>query len=276
MLRLFVSSVVFAALTAVPALARAGDPLAEIEAKQQKLFETVAPSVVFISRENAFGSGFFVDQDLVLTNAHVVKGRDKVEVVMHDGKRVQGTVVERASGDVDLALVRVVARARPLPLDSKGDLRVGTWVASVGHGLGGIWTFTTGMISNIYPRGQQRPVFQTQIPLNPGASGGPVFDREGRVLGIVTSGIEDSNDINFAIRTDVAFESLAGLSGKCACLVVLAPPAASIFIDGKLRGQGPRLVIAAEPKRFHVLVTSGETMKEETVTFPDRKSVDLR
>lgn len=146
------------------------------------------------------GSGFFVEPRLILTNAHVVKGREKVDVVLHDGRRVEGMVVERAVDDVDLALIEIATEGKPLELDAKGELQVGTWVASVGHGMGGVWSYTTGMISNIYPNGAERPVFQTQIPLNPGASGGPIFDRRGMVLGIVMSGIEDSNSINFAIR----------------------------------------------------------------------------
>lgn len=263
-------------LLATHPAAAAPDPLAELESRQQELFEKIAPSVVFISRGSTMGSGFFIEDRLILTNAHVVKDRDKVEVVFHDGKRVEGKVVERALDDIDLALVEVPDAGRPLELASQGELRVGTWVASVGHGMGGVWSYTTGMISNIYPRGADRPVFQTQIPLNPGASGGPIFDRKGKVIGVVMSGIDGSNSINFAIRSDVAFQSLTRLSGKCECLVIDAPKGASVFVDGTLRGKGPRVVIPAEPRTYKVFRTDGEKIVEKSVTFPKQRSVDLR
>lgn len=264
------------ALASATAGAGPSDPIAELEARQKALFERTAPSVVFISRGSAMGSGFFVEPRLILTNAHVVKGREKVDVVLHDGRRVEGMVVERAVDDVDLALIEIATEGKPLELDAKGELQVGTWVASVGHGMGGVWSYTTGMISNIYPNGAERPVFQTQIPLNPGASGGPIFDRRGMVLGIVMSGIEDSNSINFAIRSAVAFQSLPRLSGKCECLVIEAPAGASVFIDGVLRGKGPRVVIPAVARTYSVFRTDGDSIIERKATFPKQRVVDLR
>lgn len=252
------------------------DPIAALERKQQALFEKIAPSVVFISDKRAFGSGFYVQPNLVLTNAHVVEGANRVNVVLHDGRRVVGNVVERASDKIDLALVEVPEAGKPLTLATRSELRVGTWVASVGHGMGGIWTFTTGMISNIYPAGHERPVFQTQIPLNPGASGGPVFDSAGNVLGIVTAGIEDSNAINFAIRSDVATLKLERLATNCDCLVVLAPKGANVFVDGKMRGTGPRVVLQAEKRTYQVFTVIDGKMKEMKATYPATKTVDLR
>src|SRR5579863_6901477 len=73
--------------------------LAGVEAEQQALFDAVSPSVVFIATANGFGSGFFVGDDgLVLTSAHVVGGHDGVKVVLADGRRVEGRVIERAAG----------------------------------------------------------------------------------------------------------------------------------------------------------------------------------
>jgi serine protease Do len=262
-------------LLGAPGLA-APDPLAELERRQQELFNRVAPSVVFLSRGNTLGSGFFVEERLILTNAHVVKGHDKIDVVLHDGKRLEGRVIERAEDEVDLALVEIAESGRPLSLASGTDIRVGTWVASVGHGMGGVWSYTTGMISNIYPRGVERPIFQTQIPLNPGASGGPIFDRNGKVLGIVTSGIETSNSINFAIRSEVALQSLSRLSGKCECLVIDAPKGAAVFVDGALRGRGPRVVIPAESRTYKVFRMDGDKILEKTATYPKQKAIDLR
>lgn len=263
-------------LAALAVLAAPSDPIAGLEQRQQALFEKIAPSVVFLSQDGSFGSGFYVQSNLVLTNAHVVEDGDRVDVVLHDGRRAIGTVVERAADKIDLALVEVSETGKPLRLATQANLRVGTWVASVGHGMGGIWTFTTGMISNIYPQGHERPVFQTQIPLNPGASGGPVFDGSGKVLGVVTAGIEESNAINFAIRSDVATLKLERLATDCNCLVVLAPKAVNVFVDGKMRGVGPRVVVPAVKGTYHVFIVVGGKMKESKVKYPATRTVDLR
>lgn len=264
------------ALLAVPAFAE--DPLLAVEKRQQELFDKIAPSVVFISAGDGFGSGFFVDKNgLVLTSAHVVQKATKVNVVLTDGRKLVGEVVERGAENVDVALVQVPAQGTPaLSLDGDAELRVGSWVGSIGHGRGGIWTFNTGMVSNIYPDGSARPVFQTQIPLNPGSSGGPVFDRQGRVAGIVTAGIENSNSINFAIRIDVAQRKLERLAGACECFTILAPPSVAVFVDGAMAGTGPKIVVPAKPKSYEVFAVVAGKMKKVQVRFPEDRVVDLR
>jgi S1-C subfamily serine protease len=259
------------------AMAGALDALADLEVQQQSLFERVAPSVVFISRGDAFGSGFFVNAEgLILTNAHVVRGRQKVEVVLHDGRRVEGAVVELGENDTDVALVQVPLKGTPtMPQGGVSDVRVGSWVAAVGHGRGAVWTFNTGMVSNIYTDGAERPVFQTQIPLNPGNSGGPIVDRQGRVIGIVTAGITDASSINFGIGMEVARRALPRLATACNCLVVKAPAGVPIFVDGKMIGTGPRQVLPAESRTYEVFAVIDGQMRKVAVAFPAEREVDL-
>jgi serine protease Do len=253
------------------------DPVAAIEAQQKKLYERLAPSVVFITTKNALGSGFFVSTDgLVLTNAHVVGSATQVDVVLFDGRKLVGTVEERAAGDIDLALVRVLITNAPVPrLAQVDDIEVGSFVASVSHGRGAIWTFNTGMVSNIYPSENERPVFQTQIPLNPGSSGGPVVDRAGNVVGVVTSGMSESNSINFAIKIDVAYRALKGLRGTCPCLVVKAPAGVPIFVNDRMAGVGPELVIVARPGEYKVFAVMNGRKVSRSVRFPEEREVKL-
>ncbi|MGQ0506985.1 MAG: S1C family serine protease [Myxococcaceae bacterium] len=252
------------------------DLLQELERQQQELFERLAPSVVFIRDEDSFGSGFFIDSDgLILTNAHVVGKASELHVVLHDGRKVVGKVLERAPDRLDLALVKAeVSGVKAVPTASISELRVGNWVGAVGHGHGAAWTFNTGMVSNIYPVDSERPFFQTQIPLNPGNSGGPVFDRQGRVLGVVTAGITGANGINFAISLDVARRALPLIAKQCSCVVVNAPKGAPIFVDGKLVGTGPRVVLqTSEGKTHDVFSLVGSQRKRATVTYPAQKEV---
>jgi len=254
------------------------DPLAAEDAYRQKLFERIAPSVVFISNGQGFGSGFIVDKEgVILTNAHVVGKAQTVAIVLHDGRRAEGTVTERGADNTDLALVKIPLKNLPtLALGNSDDLRVGAWAGSVGHGRGAIWTFNTGIISNIYPSGHERPVFQTQIPLNPGSSGGPIFNRRGVVVGVVTAGITDSNSINFGIQIDVAYRTLNGLSKLCDCLVVEAPKGVPIFIDGKMAGKGPRVAVKVEKGVHEVFAVINGKMQKQKLAFPAMRHVVLK
>jgi S1-C subfamily serine protease len=200
------------------------DVVRALEAHYQELFRKLAPSVVIVSPGPSFGSGSFVHPDgLILTNAHVVHDNKKVDVVLFSGKHVEGKVVERAGRGVDLALVQVPEKGPPLSLDGMTNLKVGSWVASCGNGAGGIWTFNVGIVTNIYRTKAEGRVFQTQIPLNPGSSGGPVVDRLGRIAGIVTAGILLSNSINFAISVEAALNHLKTLRELIARGEVKAP-----------------------------------------------------
>jgi len=265
-------------LMAATAAAAGPDALEDAESQQQALFIRLAPTVVYIANGTSYGSGFFVSPDgLILTNAHVVRGANEVDVALNDGKRMRGAVVERGLDEADVALVKVEMKDAPVPaLSGIAQAKVGSWVGAIGHGRGAIWTFNTGMISNIYPEGSERPVFQTQIPLNPGNSGGPIFDRRGRVLGIVTAGIHDASSINFGVGMEVARRSLKKLGALCDCLVVLAPAGVPVFVDGVMAGTGPRVVIPVSEKAHEVFAVVGGEMKRAKVYFPETREVELK
>jgi len=250
----------------------AADPLETVEAHQQQLFEKVAPSVVFITTAGSLGSGVLVARGLVLTNAHVVKSSSTVDVVLHDGRKARGTVMERASEDVDLALVRIPLEDAPVAqVAFESSLRVGSWVGAIGHGEGSVWSFNVGMVSNLYSGKSQREVFQTQIPLNPGNSGGPIFDRRGVVVGIVTAGVTGANSINFGIDTSVAFRHLTGLRAMSASVTLLAPEGVPIFFDNKNVGVGPLVVVPRLEKATEAFAVIKGAMVKVAVSPNDRE-----
>jgi len=268
-------SLAFAALF----LSAGPDPLEQVERAQQELFSRIAPGVVFISNGESFGSGFFISADgLILTNAHVVKGASSVKLVLYDGRTMSAEVVERGAESIDVALVQAkLADAPALALDDLSSVQIGSWVGAVGHGHGAIWTFNTGMISNIYPDGAEHPVFQTQIPLNPGNSGGPIFNRAGRVVGIVTAGIEKASSLNFGIAMGVARRSLSKLARACECIAITAPKGVPIFVNGVMFGTGPRLVIpATSGKPYDIFAVIAGQMKRARATFPSDREVVLK
>jgi S1-C subfamily serine protease len=260
------------------AAAPAPSALHALEREQQSLFRRVAPAVVFIKSGDTFGSGFFVSADgLVLTNAHVVGTRKKVDVVLYSGQRLIGDVVELGANNTDVALVQVATHSAPtVELGGLADIEVGSWVGAVGHGEGAIWTFNSGMVSNVYPDGADRPVFQTQIPVNPGNSGGPIFNASGRVVGLVTAKIQDASDLNFGIGLDVARRQLKKLAELARLLVVIAPAGVPVFVDGTMVGTGPRVAVELAPATDHEVsaVIEGK-MVRRPAKFPDVHEVDL-
>lgn len=278
------SSIILLTLCVVmcaPALSGAQEPLNPMEQlgnAQRILFERVAPSVVYISTGDSLGSGFFVDdRGLILTNRHVVGKARVVDVVLFDGRKLKGAIVGLATNDYDLALVQVQLESTPwLPFRDVNSLRIGEWAGAVGHGLGGIWTYNTGMISNIYPFDDSKPLIQTQLPLNPGSSGGPLFDAQGRVVGVITAGIKEANNINFALRIDEAVDTLPLLAERASVLVVEAPKGAPVFINGVMVGAGPRIIHAATSgKTYDVFaLIDGQRVAAQAV-FPATRRVKL-
>ncbi|WP_158542596.1 S1C family serine protease [Lujinxingia litoralis] len=250
--------------------------LQEIQREQRELFTRVAPSVVFITHENGLGSGFFVSSDgVILTNAHVVQQHPQVQVVLHDGRRLTGEVIELAE-DRDLALVKVqVNNVAPLRMAGMHDVAVGDWAAAVGHGRGAIWTYTTGMISNIYPSGEERPLFQTQIPLNPGSSGGPVVNLRGEAIGVVTAGLTDAQSINFAIPLQQAIAHLPTLSERCDCLVIELANTTPVYVNDVMVGSGPRVVLMVEEGMYEVAALIDGRLVRRQVSWPQSRKITL-
>src|SRR5215218_180187 len=177
------------------------------------LFETVQPT-------EATGSGFVIDEDgLILTNAHVVAAATDIRVTFSD----KHTVAARPVGkdpDTDLALLRVDPHGldlHPLELGDSGTVQVGDPTVAIGNPFGRERTLTTGVVSALQRRLTAPSgfaiddVIQTDAALNPGNSGGPLLDANGRVIGInsqIATGGGDSSGgsvgIGFAVPVNTA------------------------------------------------------------------------
>ena len=158
------------------------------------------------------GSGFIVDASgLIVTSFHVVKGADSVTVTLQDGRRLEAQVAG-TDPKTDLALLEVEA-GEALPVVEFGDsdrTRVGDWVVAVGNpfGLGG--TVTAGIVSGRgrdIGSGPYDDYLQIDAPINRGSSGGPLFDRSGRVIGVNTAIFSPTGGnigVGFAIPANLA------------------------------------------------------------------------
>lgn len=159
------------------------------------------------------GSGFIVSSDgYILTNAHVVKGADDVEVKLID-KRTYTAKVVGADARTDVAVIKITASN--LPVVKLGDptrLRVGEAVAAIGSPFGFENSVTAGIVSakgRSLPSESYVPYIQTDVAINPGNSGGPLFNMQGEVVGInsqIYSRSGGYQGVSFAIPIDVAME----------------------------------------------------------------------
>jgi serine protease Do len=157
------------------------------------------------------GSGFIVSPDgIILTNAHVVKDANEVTVKLTDRREYRAKVLG-ADPKTDIAVLKIDAKNLPVvALGNVKDLRVGEWVLAIGSPFGFENTVTAGVVSakgRSLPDDSAVPFIQTDVPVNPGNSGGPLFNSRGEVVGINSQIYSQSGGymgVSFAIPIDVA------------------------------------------------------------------------
>ena len=169
------------------------------------IFDNASPAIVEIevtqgsglfSRSGA-GSGFLIDLDgHIVTNDHVVDGADAVTVKLSDGRNIKATLLGSSPAD-DLALLQIepseMSGVTPLILADSDDLRTGQLAIAIGSPFRNFNSVTVGVVSGT-GRGPssvlRRPIpdmIQTDAPLNPGNSGGPLLNSQGEVIGVTSS-----------------------------------------------------------------------------------------
>jgi S1-C subfamily serine protease len=170
------------------------------------------------------GSGVIFDASgLVLTNSHVVFGRQSVLVTLDDGTALPAELVGTDT-IFDLAVLRIPSpQSGSLPVATLGSsdrLRVGEEVLAIGNPLGLEQTLTRGIVSainRILPNtalSLTEPLIQTDTSINPGNSGGPLLNRCGAIIGITTAIMPDAQNIGFAIPIDLVKAALPSLVGN--------------------------------------------------------------
>jgi len=156
------------------------------------------------------GSGFIVSPDgVILTNAHVVRDADEVTVKLQDRREYRAKVLG-SDTKTDVAVLKIDAKNLPVvPLGNTRNLQVGEWVLAIGSPYGLESTVTAGVVSakgRSLP-GDSVPFIQTDVAVNPGNSGGPLFNTRGEVVGInsqIYSQTGGYQGLSFAIPIDAA------------------------------------------------------------------------
>jgi serine protease Do len=200
------------------------------------LYDQLSPAVVAISGisinpydmdnriERVGGSGVIIEASgLILTNSHVVFGRQVITVTLDDGTSLPAKLIG-ADPIFDIALVKIPPPSKgSLPVAKLGDssrLLVGVEVYAIGNPLGLEQTLTRGIVSavdRLMPGAAwslAEPMIQTDASINPGNSGGPLLDPCGHVIGITTAIMPGAQNIGFAVPVDLVKEVIPRLLSK--------------------------------------------------------------
>lgn len=210
----------------------------ELQEQLISVFESASPAVVYITvrgtTKNIFmrpvpvegsGSGFLVDSSgHIVTNYHVIENADEITVAFNGVECCRAKVVG-TDPSTDLAVIRVEAieLPDPLPLADSDQLRVGQFVIAIGNPFGLNQTMTFGIVSAL-ERTIQSPdgrfvgeAIQTDASVNPGNSGGPLLDLDGRVVGMtsqIISPVRASAGVAFAISSNTLARVIPSLIAK--------------------------------------------------------------
>jgi serine protease Do len=157
------------------------------------------------------GSGFIISPDgVILTNAHVVRDAKEVTVKLQDRREFRARVMG-SDPKTDVAVLKIDANHLPVvPIGDSKDLKVGEWVLAIGSPFGLESSVTAGVVSakgRSLPDDSNVPFIQTDVAVNPGNSGGPLFNTKGEVVGInsqIYSQTGGYQGLSFAIPIDVA------------------------------------------------------------------------
>jgi S1-C subfamily serine protease len=170
----------------------------------------------------AAGSGVIVDGErgFVITNFHVVRDAQAIQVVLKDGRKLTADLLG-AAPSLDLAVLKLGVKGLPtLPLGDSGNLQVGDYVVAIGNPFGLGQTVTSGIVSATdrpLGQGDSRRFIQTDAPINPGNSGGALINLHGQLIGINSALFSPSQSesgagnvgIGFAIPSNVVKQVLA-------------------------------------------------------------------
>ena len=156
------------------------------------------------------GSGFYFETNRIASNFHVVKGASSVRFRVIGSKQWHAAKkIASVSTDLDLAVLEVDQTGPPLKISSVESVGVGDKIVAIGNPEGLEGSVSEGIVSGVRGTGRFR-ILQITAPISHGSSGGPLFTAAGEVVGVTTSSLMDSQNLNFAVPASL----LLTLSGQ--------------------------------------------------------------
>lgn len=181
------------------------DVLKTSQSDFSSVIEEVIKGVVRVGTDRSSATGFLISSDgYVVTNYHVIEGGSYVRVQTYNGRVLEAEII---GSDVakDITLLKVEGTFESIELADSDDVQIGEKVIAIGNPLGLSFTVTEGIVSATDRRGPNglSAYIQTDVTLNPGNSGGPLIDKEGKVIGINNFKIGEAEGLGFALESNM-------------------------------------------------------------------------
>jgi S1-C subfamily serine protease len=188
---------------------------ASVSADFSGIFEDAVKSVVTIKTDVSQGSGFFIaDGGYVVTNAHVMEGATAAVIITYDGESHSVSRIGE-NPTMDIILLKISSSDyKPLKLGDSYDIQIGEKVIAIGNPLGLSFSVSDGIVSAIHREGENglKVYIQTNADLNPGNSGGPLIDVNGKVIGINNFKVSEAEGLGFALESNYIKEVVNDIS----------------------------------------------------------------
>jgi tetratricopeptide (TPR) repeat protein len=175
-----------------------------------QLVRQIKPSAVAIEtfdrtgKTLSRGSGFFIANDQIITNRHVIEKSNRVEIHLSNGKKYQANGILAIDGEGDLAILKVnipYEFARPLPIIQTNP-EEGESIVVIGNPYGLEGSVSNGIVSAVREIPGYGKIIQITAPISPGSSGSPVVNMRGQVIGVATLQAEEGQSLNFAVPSE--------------------------------------------------------------------------
>lgn len=182
------------------------------------------------SQPTALGSGFFVGENVVATNLHIIRNSESgYAKIVGEKSGYDITGIVGIDTQMDLVLLEVAnVKASPLPLGDSQQVAVGDEVYVVGNPQGLEGTFSKGIISGIR-NFNTKSILQITAPISPGSSGGPVLNNKGEVIGVAVATLKGGQNLNFAIPVSYLSRLLTKLEPPTPLSSLPSPPKSDLL-----------------------------------------------
>ena len=182
------------------------------------IIEDVIPSVVSIGTDISQGSGFLISNEgYIVTNYHVLEGARYAKVLRYESN--EWVLAQPIGYDpiLDIAIIKISGNNFDyLEFDDSDNIKVGEKTIALGNPLGLSFSVTEGIVSALNRAGPNdlKAYIQIDTPLNPGNSGGPLVNKQGKVIGINNFKLQNSENLGFALESNYAVESINNILAK--------------------------------------------------------------
>ena len=188
------------------------------------IIENSVKAVVTVKTDVGQGTGFIITNNgYLVTNAHVLSGGSFINALTSDQKEIIATLIG-FDENLDMALLKIDGIYNYLEVGNSNDIQVGEKVIAIGNPLGLQFSVSEGIVSGIHrigPNGLDIYI-QTDAALNPGNSGGPLINKQGKVIGINNFKLSDGENLGFALESNYMKEAINDISREALSQTILS------------------------------------------------------